>query len=81
MIVNGLDRWEVIRGSGKFPEGNFDRSMPFIDESETPIDVQMNQIRARHIKSGDEAEVIFRMYPGFDVTPVFEKKLLQWFKN
>jgi multidrug resistance efflux pump len=38
--------------------------MPFIDESETDIAMQVQQIHTRHIKPGDDAEVIFRMYPG-----------------
>jgi len=39
-------------------------TMPFIDESTTPVAMQVKQIHLRHIKPGDEAEVIFRMYPG-----------------
>jgi hypothetical protein len=38
--------------------------MPFIDESQTAIAMQVKQIHTRHIKPGDDAEVIFRMYPG-----------------
>ncbi len=38
--------------------------MPFIDESATFLAVQIQQIHTRHIKPGDKAEVIFKLYPG-----------------
>jgi RND family efflux transporter MFP subunit len=38
--------------------------MPFIDESSTYLAVQIEQIHTRHIKPGDNAEVIFKVYPG-----------------
>jgi len=39
-------------------------AMVFIDESETFLAVQIQQISTRHIKPGDAAEVIFKVYPG-----------------
>ncbi len=48
-------------------------TMPFIDESATIIAVQVKQIHTRHIKPGDEAEVIFRMYPGQTFVAVVAK--------
>lgn len=38
--------------------------MPFIDESAAAVTVQIRQIHTRHIKPGDTAEVIFKLYPG-----------------
>lgn len=38
--------------------------MPFIDESTAALTVQILQIHTRHIKPGDRAEVIFKLYPG-----------------
>jgi RND family efflux transporter MFP subunit len=38
--------------------------MPFIDESAAAVTVQIRQIHARHVKPGDTAEVIFKLYPG-----------------
>lgn len=38
--------------------------MPFIDESTRAVVVQIQQIHTRHIRPGDEAEVIFKLYPG-----------------
>lgn len=39
-------------------------AMAFIDESETFLVVQIQQINVRHIKAGDAAEVIFKVFPG-----------------
>ncbi len=39
-------------------------AMAFIDESETFLVVQMQQINTRHIEPGDAAEVIFKLFPG-----------------
>jgi len=39
-------------------------TLPFIDEEETAIAVQVNQFHVRHIRENDSAEVIFEMYPG-----------------
>jgi len=38
--------------------------MPFIDESAAFLAVQIQQIHTRHVEVGDEAEVIFKLYPG-----------------
>jgi RND family efflux transporter MFP subunit len=38
--------------------------MSFIDESSAFLAVQIAQINTRHIQAGDEAEVIFKVYPG-----------------
>jgi multidrug resistance efflux pump len=51
-------------------------TMPFIDESKTAIAVQVKQIHTRHIKAGDDAEVIFRMYPGQTFAATVTKVIL-----
>jgi RND family efflux transporter MFP subunit len=38
--------------------------MSLVDESSTFLAVQIEQINTRHIKPGDEAEVIFKVFPG-----------------
>jgi multidrug resistance efflux pump len=51
-------------------------AMTFIDESETFVVVQMQQINIRHIKPGDAAEVIFKLFPG----QIFSATVVRVFK-
>ena len=51
-------------------------TMPFIDESVTPLAVQVRQIHARHIKEGDSADVILKMYPGQTFTASVAKVIM-----
>lgn len=39
-------------------------AMSFVDESAMFLAVQIQQIHTRHVKPGDKAEVIFKIYPG-----------------
>jgi multidrug resistance efflux pump len=51
-------------------------AIAFIDESETFLVVQMQQINTRHIEPGDAAEVIFKVFPG----QIFSATVVRVFK-
>ena len=38
--------------------------LAFVDESETRVAVGISQYQLRHVKEGQSAEVVFKLYPG-----------------
>jgi multidrug resistance efflux pump len=43
---------------------SFKSCLAFVDEKETGISVMINQFQIRHVKVGQPAEVIFKLFPG-----------------
>jgi len=54
----------ALREGSMLMAGPLTQAMAFVDDSETIVNVQIQQINLRHVAPGQSAEIIFKTHPG-----------------